>query len=346
MRVALITGATGQDGSYLAELLLEKGYQVHGLIRRSSCSNTSRIDHLTSPRQPATREPMRLHHGDVTDDANLLRLIEKIRPDEIYHLAAQSQVGVSLEVPEYTAEVIALGTLRLLNAIQASGIKPRFFHASTGDLYGQSREVPQTERTPFHPRSPYAIAKLHAHWTVVNYRELHDFHASNGILFSHESPRRGEWFVSRKITLGAARIKAGKQDRILLGNIDAKREWGYAPEHAEAMWRILQQEQPGDYIVATGKPHTIREFVHTAFEELGMEISWQGEGVRERAIANATGETVVAVSPEHFRPTDVSTMTGDPSRTEKEIGWRAQITFRELVKLMVKADWELVTGRQ
>lgn len=345
MKTAFITGVTGQDGSYLAELLVEKGYEVHGLLRRSSFSNAGRIDHLTS-RQPETSGSLHLHHGDLTDGTSLQRLVEKIRPDEVYHLAAQSQVGVALEVPEYTAEVNAVGTLRLLNAIQNAGIKPRFFHASTSDLYGQSQEVPQTERTPFHPRGPYAIAKLFAHWSVVNYRELHDFHASNGILFSHDSPRRSEWFVSRKITLGAARIKAGKQDRIVLGNLDTRREWGYAREYAEAMWRMLQQESPGDHVVATGKPHAIREFVQAVFEELGMEISWQGKGIGERAIANATGNTVVEVSPEYFRPTDVTILTGDPSQTDRNVGWKAQTSFRDLVRLMVKADLEFITGKQ
>ncbi|MAS95528.1 MAG: GDP-mannose 4,6-dehydratase [Verrucomicrobiales bacterium] len=343
MKKALITGITGQDGSYLAEQLLEKGYQVHGMIRRSSSFNTDRIDHLYN--DPKLREAgtFHLHHGDLTDSSNLNRLLEKIVPDEIYNLGAQSHVKVSFEVPEYTAEVDAIGTLRFLDAIKEVGLveRVRFYQASTSELYGEVQEVPQTEKTPFYPRSPYGVAKLYGFWIVVNYRESYGLHASNGILFNHESPRRGETFVTRKITRAAGRIAEGTQEVLTLGNLDAQRDWGYAPEYTEMMWRILQQDKPDDYVCATGEMHTVREFCKHAFDAVDINVRFEGEGVEEKGICEKTGKTVIAVSPDYFRPAEVEQLLGDPTKAEKLLGWKPQVTFKELVQIMAKADWEL-----
>ncbi len=342
MKKALITGITGQDGSYLAEQLLKKGYEVHGIIRRASSFNTDRIDHLyKDPHNHNVK--MLLHYGDLTDSSNLNRLLEKIGPDEIYNLGAQSHVQVSFEVPEYTAEVDGVGTLRFLDAIKEVGLKDktRFYQASTSELFGKAQEVPQKETTPFYPRSPYAAAKLYAFWIVVNYREAYGLHASNGILFNHESPRRGETFVTRKITRAVTRIKEGLQDCLYIGNLDAKRDWGYAPEYTEAMWLMLQQEEPDDYIIATNETHTVREFIEKAFHALDVFIEWQGTGANETGIDTATGKTLVSIDPRYFRPTEVDLLIGDPSKAFQKLGWKPHITFDELVKIMVIADWEL-----
>jgi len=343
-KVAFVTGITGQDGSYLAELLLEKGYEVHGMVRRSSSFNTGRIDHLFQDPEVHGVQ-LFLHHGDLTDSSNLNRLIEKIGPDEIYNLGAQSHVKVSFEVPEYTAEVDAMGTLRFLDAIRETGVKTRFYQASTSELYGQVREVPQSESTPFHPRSPYGVAKLYGYWIIVNYREAYGLHACNGILFNHESPRRGETFVTRKITRAAARIAHGLEERVFLGNLEAKRDWGYAPEYAEGMWRILQAETPSDYVLATGTTRTVRDFADAAFREAGMELEWEGEGVDEVGRERATGTVRVAVDPGYFRPAEVDLLIGDPSRAERELGWKARTSVDELVRIMVQADLEKVAAR-
>jgi len=339
LKKALITGITGQDGSYLVEQLLQKGYEVHGIIRRASSFNTGRIDHLYKDRHNKDVK-LFLHYGDLTDSSNLNRLLEKIDPDEIYNLAAQSHVKVSFEVPEYTAEVDAIGTLRFLDAIKETGIKTRFYQASTSELYGQVQEVPQKETTPFYPRSPYAVAKLYAYWIIVNYREAYNIFACNGILFNHESPRRGETFVTRKITRAAVNIKLGKQDKLFLGNLDAKRDWGYAPEYVDAMWRMLQLEKPDDFVIATNETHTVREFATIAFAELGMNIEWKGKGKDEKGIDKQTGKTLVEVDKEYFRPTEVEMLIGDYSKAKRLLGWQPTVTFNELVKMMVKADWE------
>jgi len=341
-RRALITGITGQDGSYLAEQLLNRGYEVHGIIRRSSSFNTGRIDHLyQDPHNKNVR--LFLHYGDLTDSSNLNRLLEKTAPDEIYNLAAQSHVQVSFEVPEYTAEVDAIGTLRFLDAIKEVGLKDktRFYQASTSELYGRVQEVPQTEKTPFYPRSPYAIAKLYAFWAVVNYREAYGLHASNGILFNHESPRRGETFVSRKITRAATRILEGLQDCLYIGNLDAKRDWGYAPEYTEAMYLMLQQNTPDDYVIATGETHTVREFIEKTFSELSIAIVWEGAGTHETGRNAKTGKTVVRVDPRYFRPTEVELLIGDSAKARSRLGWTPKVKFEELVKIMVAADREL-----
>jgi GDPmannose 4,6-dehydratase len=338
---ALITGITGQDGSYLAELLLSKGYEVHGMIRRSSSFNTARIDHLYQDRHNKDVR-LFLHYGDMTDSSNLNRLLEKIQPDEIYNLAAQSHVKVSFDVPEYTAEVDALGTLRFLDAIKETGIPTRFYQASTSELYGKVQAVPQNETTPFYPRSPYAVAKLYGYWIIVNYREAYNLFACNGILFNHESPRRGETFVTRKITMAAARIKAGLQDVLYLGNLDAKRDWGYAPEYVEGMWRILQHPTPEDFVLATNETHSVREFAELAFKELGIEVEWKGKGVDEIGVCAKTGKTIIKIDPAYFRPTEVDLLVGDYSKAKKLLGWEPKTTFKELVKIMVKADWERV----
>lgn len=338
---ALITGITGQDGSYLAELLLSKGYEVHGMIRRSSSFNTARIDHLYQDRHNKDVR-LFLHYGDMTDSSNLNRLLEKIQPDEIYNLAAQSHVKVSFDVPEYTAEVDALGTLRFLDAIKETGIPTRFYQASTSELYGKVQAIPQNESTPFYPRSPYAVAKLYGYWIIVNYREAYNLFACNGILFNHESPRRGETFVTRKITMAAARIKAGLQDVLYLGNLDAKRDWGYAPEYVEGMWRILQHPQPEDFVLATNETHSVREFAELAFKELGIDIEWKGTGVDEVGVCAKTGKTVIKIDPAYFRPTEVDLLVGDYSKAKKLLGWEPKTTFKELVKIMVQADWERV----
>ncbi|MCX7986790.1 MAG: GDP-mannose 4,6-dehydratase [Bacteroidales bacterium] len=338
---ALITGITGQDGSYLAELLLAKGYEVHGMIRRSSSFNTARIDHLYQDRHNKDVR-LFLHYGDMTDSSNLNRLLEKIQPDEIYNLAAQSHVKVSFDVPEYTAEVDALGTLRFLDAIKETGIPTRFYQASTSELYGKVQAIPQNETTPFYPRSPYAVAKLYGYWIIVNYREAYNLFACNGILFNHESPRRGETFVTRKITMAAARIKAGLQETLYLGNLDAKRDWGYAPEYVEGMWRILQYPSPEDFVLATNETHSVREFVELAFKELDIEIEWKGKGVDEIGVCTKTGKTIVKIDPAYFRPTEVDLLVGDYSKAKKLLGWEPKTTFKDLVKIMVQADWERV----
>ncbi len=335
-KVALLTGITGQDGSYLAELLLSKGYEVHGIVRRSSSFNTARIDHIYQDRHVEDRR-LHLHFGDLTDASSLSRLVEKVAPDEIYNLGAQSHVKVSFEVPEYTADVDALGALRLLDAVRESGARVRYYQASSSELYGKVAETPQRETTPFHPRSPYAVAKLFAYWTVVNYREAYQLFAVNGILFNHESPRRGKTFVSKKVTRAAARIALGLDERLYLGNLDARRDWGYAPEYVEAMWRMLQQPTPEDFVIATGETHTVRELVEVAFAHAGLPVSWEGEGLSERGRA-ADGRVLVEIDPGYFRPTEVDLLQGDASKARRLLGWQPRTTFSELVRLMVDAD--------
>jgi GDPmannose 4,6-dehydratase len=336
---ALITGITGQDGSYLAEQLLDKGYEVHGMIRRSSSFNRSRIEHLYSDPH-GKRNSLFLHYGDLTDSSNMNRMLERVEPDEIYNLAAQSHVRVSFDVPEYTADVDGVGTLRLIDAIKDTGIKSKFYQASTSELYGKVREIPQSEKTPFYPRSPYAAAKLYAYWIVVNYREAYGLHASNGILFNHESPRRGESFVTRKITLGAAAIKAGAQECLYMGNLDSKRDWGFAPDYVNAMWLMLQQEKPDDYVIATGETHSVREFIERAFGFLGIAIDWKGNDVDETGIDRKTGKTVIKIDPKYFRPTEVEILHGDPAKAQNALGWKPSVTFEQLVEIMIKADWD------
>lgn len=339
-KTALITGITGQDGSYLSELLLQKGYTVHGIIRRASSFNTQRIDHLYN--DESLKDRFFLHYGDLTDSSNLNRIIEKAAPDEIYNLGAQSHVKVSFEVPEYTADVDAIATLRFLDAIKETGLKhTRFYQASTSELFGKVQEIPQRETTPFYPRSPYAVAKQYAYWIVVNYREAYGMFASNGILFNHESERRGETFVTRKITRAAGRIKLGLQDRLILGNMDSKRDWGYAPEYVEGMWRILQADKPSEYVLATNETHTVREFTELAFARLGMDIEWAGKAENEKGICKQTGKTVVEVSPRYYRPTEVDLLLGDASKAERELGWKPKTTFKKLVEIMTDADFEL-----
>jgi len=340
LKKALITGTTGQDGSYLSEILLDKGYEVHGIIRRSSSFNTGRIDHIINNKK--YKDQFFFHHGDVTDASNLNRLLEKIQPDEIYNLAAQSHVQVSFEIPDYTAQVDALGTLRFLDAIRESHLNTKFYQASTSELFGKVQEIPQTEKTPFYPRSPYAVAKLYGYWIIVNYREAYDLFACNGILFNHESPRRGETFVTRKITRAASRIKEGIQHTLYLGNLDAKRDWGYAPEYCEGMWLMLQQEKPVDYVLATGKNHTIREFVELAFKELDMEIEWQGKGIDEIGLNAKTGNKLIGIDKKYYRPTEVEQLLGDPTKAKNELGWEAKMPFEDLVKIMVQSDWKKV----
>ncbi len=337
-KTALITGVTGQDGAYLAELLLKKGYNVHGVKRRSSSFNTARVDHLyEDPHLPGVQFFM--HYGDLTDATNLIRIIQETQPDEIYNLGAQSHVQVSFETPEYTANSDAIGTLRLLEAIRILGMidKVRFYQASTSELYGDSPS-PQNETTPFRPRSPYAAAKLYAYWITVNYRAAYGMHASNGILFNHEGPTRGETFVTRKITRAVAAIEAGFQDRLYLGNMDAKRDWGHARDYVEGMWRILQQEQPDDYVLATGEAYSVREFVEIAFGCVGIEIDWQGQGVDEVGIDKKSGRPLVEIDPRYFRPTEVDFLQGDPSKARERLGWRHTISFEELVREMVASD--------
>ena len=344
MKKALITGITGQDGSYLAELLLEKGYEVHGMLRRSSSFNTGRIDHLYNDPEILDKK-LFLHYGDLTDSSNLNRLLEKIQPEEIYNLGAQSHVKVSFEIPEYTAEVDAIGTLRFLDAIKETGLQTKFYQASTSELYGKVVETPQTEKTPFYPRSPYGVAKLYGFWIIKNYREAYNLFACNGILFNHESPRRGETFVTRKITRAAARIKAGLQNKLLLGNLNAKRDWGYAPEFVEGMWRILQQDEPKDFILATGVNHTVREFADLTFKEIDIELEWVGENENEKGLDKETGILRIEVDPSYYRPTEVETLLGDATKAKEELGWSPKISFKELVKIMIKADWEKVKQR-
>ena len=339
-KVALITGITGQDGSYLAELLLEKGYEVHGIIRRASTFNTKRIDHLyQDPHEGDVR--LFLHYGDITDSSNLNRLIEKIQPTEIYNLAAQSHVGVSFDSPEYTAEATGVSTLRILDAIRESGVKTKFYQASTSELFGGLPDTaPQSEKTPFYPKSPYGVAKLYSYWITVNYRESYDIFACNGILFNHESPRRGETFVTRKITRAAAAIHLGMQDKLYLGNLDAKRDWGHAKDYVEGMWRILQQDKPADFVLSMNETHTVREFVELAFAELGYELEWQGEGVDEKGIDKNTGRVLVEVDPRYFRPAEVELLWGDSTKARTELGWEPKYSFMDLVKEMVQSDLE------
>ncbi len=339
MKKALITGITGQDGAYLAELLLEKGYEVHGIKRRSSSFNTHRIDHLYQ--DPHEREvKFFLHYGDLTDSTNLIRIIRDIRPHEIYSLAAQSHVKVSFETPEYTANSDALGTLRLLEAIRILNMKDktRFYQASTSEMFGKVMETPQKETTPFYPRSPYGAAKVYAFWITVNYREAYDMFACNGILFNHESPLRGETFVTRKITRAVARIKLGLQKNLYLGNLDAKRDWGHAKDYVKAMWLMLQQDNPDDYVIATGKAYSVREFVEKAFAKVGITIEWKGKGLDEKGIDGDTGKVLICIDPRYFRPTEVDFLLGDPSKAKKTLGWEPVISFDELVDLMVKED--------
>jgi GDPmannose 4,6-dehydratase len=338
MKKALITGVTGQDGAYLAEFLLEKGYEVHGVKRRASLFNTSRIDHLyRDPHEDGVR--FFLHHGDLTDSSNLIRLIQQIQPDEIYNLAAQSHVAVSFEEPEYTANSDALGALRVLEAIRILGLekKTRYYQASTSELYGLVQETPQKETTPFYPRSPYAVAKLYAYWITVNYREAYGMYACNGILFNHESPIRGENFVTRKITRALARIKLGLQEHLYLGNLNALRDWGHAKDYVEMQWLMLQQEQPDDFVIATGVQYSVRDFVNIAARELGITVRWDGEGLDEKGY-DASGKCIVSVDPRYFRPTEVETLLGDPSKAKEKLGWQPKITFDELVKEMVRED--------
>ncbi len=341
MKKALITGITGQDGSYLTELLLEKGYEVHGIIRRQSSQNTERIDHVLN--DSAFDKRVFLHYGDLTDSSNAHALIREIQPDEVYNLAAQSHVAVSFEVPEYTAEATGVGTIRLLEAVRQSGLPIRFYQASTSELFGGLPETaPQSEATPFYPKSPYGAAKLYSFWITKNYRESYGMFACNGILFNHESPRRGETFVTRKITLAVARIAKGLQEKLTLGNLEAKRDWGFAGDYVEGMWRILQQDQPGDYVLATNETHTVREFVEKAFAETGVPIRWEGEGSNEKGYDAKTGKLLVDVSEQFYRPAEVELLWGDSTKAEHELGWRRKVGFAELVKMMVAADLEKI----
>ena len=373
MKKALITGITGQDGSYLTEILLENDYEVHGIIRKSSSFNTGRIDHLYSNKELLDKR-LFLHYGDLVDTSSLNRLLERIEPNEIYNLAAQSHVKVSFEVPDYTAQVDALGTLRFLDAIREVGLKKvKFYQASTSELFGKVQEIPQSEKTPFYPRSPYGVAKLYGFWIIVNYREAYDIFACNGILFNHESPRRGETFVTRKITRAVSRIAAGLQDMLLLGNLDAKRDWGYAPEYCRGMWMILQHPKAEDFVLATGQTHSVREFIELAFDNLGIRLSWKGKEKDERGVIESIdwnksetlvdykrgkdkfrcsfnynlkpGDTLIGIDPVYYRPTEVDMLIGDPSKAEKLLGWKAEVKFPELISLMVKADLEKVLAR-
>lgn len=341
-KIALITGITGQDGAYLAELLLSKGYIVHGIKRRASLFNTDRIDHLYQDKHESNVN-LFLHYGDLTDATNLIRLVQQINPDEIYNLAAMSHVHVSFETPEYTANADGLGTLRLLEAIRILNLekKVKFYQASTSELYGKVVETPQSETTPFYPRSPYAVAKLYAFWIVKNYREAYGMFACNGILFNHESPLRGETFVTRKITRAAAKIKLGLQQKLYLGNLDAQRDWGHAKDYVYGMWQMLQTEQPDDFVLATGETHSVKEFVQKSFAETGIEIRWEGSGVNEKGIDTSTNKIVVQVDPKYFRPTEVEILLGNPAKAKKELGWKNTYTFDQLIKEMVQADIKL-----
>jgi GDPmannose 4,6-dehydratase len=346
-KVALIAGATGQDGAYLAEFLLSKGYTVHGIKRRSSSFNTERIDHLIhDPHEEGVS--FHLHYGDVTDATNIIRIVQEIQPDEIYNLAAQSHVQVSFETPEYTANADGLGTLRLLEAIRILSLesKTRFYQASTSELFGKAQEIPQRETTPFYPRSPYAAAKLYAYWITVNYREAYGMHASNGILFNHESPIRGETFVTRKITRAVASIECGLQKKLFLGNLDAKRDWGHARDFVEGMWLILQVDQPDDYVLATGEAHSVREFVEKAFTHIGRTIVWRGSGLAEQGIDRSTGDVLIEVDPRYFRPTDVDFLLGDSSKAQAKLGWQHKTSFEALVSDMVKADMAAILAER
>ncbi|MBR1875637.1 MAG: GDP-mannose 4,6-dehydratase [Lachnospiraceae bacterium] len=342
--VALITGITGQDGSYLAEFLLDKGYEVHGIIRRQSSINTVRIDHLYYNKEIKDKTFF-LHHGDMTDSSNLNRLIEQIQPTEIYNLAAQSHVGVSFEVPEYTAETTGIGTMRILDAIKKSGVKCRFYQASTSELFGGLPDTaPQSEKTPFYPKSPYGAAKLYSYWITVNYREAYGLYACNGILFNHESPRRGETFVTRKITRAVANIAAGNYETFSLGNLNAKRDWGFSGDYVEGMWLMLQQDKPSDYVLASNETHSVREFVELAFKNIGVDIQWRGSGVNEKGYDVKTGKVRVEVNPKYFRPAEVELLWGDSSRAEKELGWKRKVDFPHLVEMMVESDMKDIAG--
>ena len=338
-KTALITGVTGQDGAYLSQLLLDKGYMVHGVKRRSSSFNTARLEDIYQ-NPHATESRFKLHYGDLTDSTNLIRIIQETQPDEIYNLAAQSHVAVSFETPEYTANADAIGVLRILEAIRILGLekKTRFYQASTSELYGLVQEVPQRETTPFYPRSPYAAAKLYGYWITVNYREAYGLHASNGILFNHESPLRGETFVTRKITRAAAAISLGRQDKLYLGNLDAKRDWGHAREYVRGMWMMLQQDEPDDYVLATGETTTVRDFVSWSFEDVGIAIEWRGEGIDEKGYDTANGKCLVEIDPRYFRPTEVDLLIGDPAKAHAKLGWKHETSVRELAREMVQAD--------
>lgn len=363
MKKALITGITGQDGSYLTEFLINKGYQVHGIIRRASSFNTHRLEHIYQDPHEQPRK-MVLHYGDLTDSSNLNRILEKVHPDEIYNLGAQSHVGVSFQVPEYTAEVDGVGTLRFLDAIKETGLKAKFYQASTSELYGKVREVPQSETTPFYPRSPYAAAKLYAYWITINYREAYDLFACNGVLFNHESPRRGETFVTRKITRAVTRMLLGLQDKLYIGNMDAKRDWGYAPEFVDAMWRMLQQPEPEDFVIATGETHSVREFIEASFRCLGIKLKWEGQGSDEKGIiaevsdspivadmhrdGNSAainhlkpGAIAVVIDPRYYRPTEVELLIGDPAKALEKLGWSPKTSFEQLVEIMIRSDLTL-----
>jgi GDPmannose 4,6-dehydratase len=341
MKKALITGITGQDGSYLAELLLEKGYEVHGIIRRYSSFNTERIDHIyNGPHEKKTS--LHLHFGDLSDASSLNRLIEKIRPEEIYHLGAQSHVRVSFDLPEYTADVTGLGTLRLLDAIKETGVNTKFYQASSSEMFGKAQELPLKETSLFHPRSPYGVAKVYAYWITRNYRESYGIFASNGILFNHESPRRGETFVTRKITLGLTRIKFGLQEKLYLGNLDAKRDWGYAKDYVYGMWLMLQHSEPDDFILATNETHTVREFVEETAKRLKLDLVWRGLGMDEQGIDRKTGKVIIEIDPRHSRPAEVDILLGDATKAEKKLGWKPEVTFKGLVELMVQHDIEQV----
>ena len=342
---ALITGITGQDGSYLAELLLEKGYQVHGLIRRASTFNTSRINHLyQDPHIHGVK--LHLHYGDLSDSSNLSRLIEKIKPDEIYHLGAQSHVRVSFDIPEYTADVDALGTLRILDAIKDSAIKTKFYQASSSEMFGKVQEIPQKETTPFYPRSPYGCSKVFAYWITKNYRESYGIFACNGILFNHESPRRGETFVTRKITRGLSRIKLGLEKCLYLGNLEAKRDWGFAGDYVEAMYLMMQQDTPDDYVIATGETHSVREFVEETAKALDIDLKWKGKALKEVGVDKKTGKEIIKIDPRYFRPAEVELLIGDPTKARRKLKWRPRVTFKELVKIMTEADFGAQQGEK
>ncbi len=332
MKKALITGLSGQDGSYLAELLLEKGYEVHGIVRRASTFNTERIDHI--------QHDIHIHHGDLSDSGNLGRLIGKIAPDELYHLGAQSHVRVSFDIPEYTANITGLGTLRLLETIRDLGLDTKFYQASSSEMFGKASEIPQTENTLFHPRSPYGCAKVFSYWIAKNYREGYGMFTVNGILFNHESPRRGKTFVTRKITRGLSRIALGLDKKLLLGNLNAERDWGYAKEYVEGMWRMLQHRVPDDYILATGETHSVREFVEEAAKHLGLQLAWKGKGIDEKAIDRKTGKIIIEIHPRYFRPAEVDVLIGDPSKARKKLGWVAKTKFKDLVQMMAEADFK------
>ncbi|MCK5084570.1 MAG: GDP-mannose 4,6-dehydratase [Candidatus Pacebacteria bacterium] len=339
MKKALITGITGQDGSYLAEFLLDKGYEVHGIIRRASTFNTGRIDHLYQDPHINNRK-LFLHYGDLSDSSSISRILEQTEPDEIYHLGAQSHVRVSFDIPEYTGDITALGTLRLLDAIKETKIKPKFYQASSSEMFGKIQETPQKETTPFYPRSPYGCAKLYAYWITKNYRESYGLFACNGILFNHESPRRGETFVTRKITRGLSKIKLGKEDRLYLGNLDAKRDWGFAKDYIEGMWLMLQQDKPDDYILATGEAHSVREFTEEACKLLGFDLAWSEKGIKEKGIDKKTNKVIIEIDSEYFRPAEVELLVGDPSKAREKLNWKPRVKFKELVKLMVEEDFK------